>query len=377
MWLPSHKLPHVAKAVKNFGEPELDQAGLKPKKIPITGTLGEILVKSMENLTGLITYYIAKSWACKREDFVFDLVPQLQAAVDSLKGATPPDRKLLDAIGNALKSQPVDWLKQVKDDDCYMYYPMSARPNDTVGLMIAEVNRLWIKPELKATNLRPFNILFSHLNPSKKWIERAEVVASEYASAMYLCGAEQRKWEKENPGKKVPRIIKERRLSSQKNVVKYYEGILDHLTPEQRMMAVAAFWECKHRANKTGIPNPQAKEHEDRVGFSTNICFLLGIEQICEQLQELRIDALNIVGRAFSDFRNHIFKGEMIVMRIESGVGSDGKHYFIAKSNDYSIGVIPVRDTPPIKLDEEMVVHLHTRFDKIGHPTYNEAYIVK
>lgn len=379
MWLPASKLPHVAQAVKAFGEPDLDQAELKSncKKIPIEGTLGEILVKSMQNLTGLITYYIAKSWACKREDFVFKLVPQLQAAVDSLKGATPPDKKLLDAIGRSLKLSQVDWLKQTKDNDCYLYYPMSSRPNDTVGLMIAEVNKLWVKPELKATNLRPFNVLFSHLNPSEKWIKRAEVVCSEYASAMYLCGSEQRRWEKENPGKKVPKIIAERYSAMTKHVVSHYECILDHLTPEQRMMAVAAFWECKHRANKTGIPDPQAKEHEDRVGFSTNICFLLGTEQICKQLQELRIDSLNIVGRTYSDFRNHIFKGEMIVMKIESGIGSDGKHYFIAKSNDYSIGVVPVRDTPPIKLEEEMVVHLHTRFDKVGHPTYNEAYIVK
>ena len=377
MWLPSHRLPNVAKAIKAFGEPDLDQAGLKPKKIPITGTLGEILVKSMENLTGLITYYIAKSWACKREDFVFQLVPQLQAAVDSLKGATPPDKKLLDAIGNALKPERVDWLKQTKDNDCYLYYPMSSRPNDTVGLMIAEVNKLWVKPELKATNLRPFNVLFSHLNPSEKWIARAEAVCSDYASAMYLCGAEQRRWEENNPGKKVPKIIEERYSSMRKHVVSHFECFLDHLTLEQRMMAVAAFWDVKHRANKTGIPDPNAKEHQDRVGFSTNICFLIGIEQICEQLQELRIDTLNIVGRTYSDFRNHIFKGEMIVMKIESGIGSDGKHYFIAKSNDYSIGVVPVRDTPPIKLEEEITVHLHTRFDKVGHPTYNEAYVVK
>lgn len=377
MWLPASKLRNVAKAVKAFGEPDLDQAGLKPKKIPIEGSLGEILVKSMENLTGLITHYIAKSWACNCEDFVTQLVPQLQAAVDSLKGATPPDRKLLDAIGNALKSQRVDWLKQTKDGDCYLYYPMSSRPNDTVGLMIAEVNKLWVKPELKATNLRPFNVLFSHLNPSRKWIERAEVVSAEYSSAMYAAGLEQRRWEESNPGKRVPRIIKERRLSSQKDICKYYEGLLDHLPPAQKMKAVAAFWDVKHRNNKTGIPNPQAKEHEDKVGFSTNICFLLGIEQICGQLQELRIDTLNIVGRTYSDFRNHIFKGEMIVMKIESGIGNDGKHYFIAKSNNHSIGVVPIRDTPPIKYGEEIVVHLHTRFDKVGHPTYNEAYVVK
>lgn len=377
MWLPASKLPNVAKAVKAFGEPDLDQAGLKPKKIPIEGSLGEILVKSMENLTGLITYYIAKSWACKREDFVFQLVPQLQAAVDSLKGATPPDKKLLNAIGSALKPERIDWLRQTKDNECYLSYAMSSRPNDTVGLMIAEVNKLWVKPELKATNLRPFNVLFSHLNPSENWIKRAEVVCSDYASAMYLCGAEQRRWEKDNPGKKVPKIIEERYSSMRKHVVSHFESLLDHLSPEQRMMAVAAFWECKHRANKTGIPDPQAKEHQDRVGFSTNICFLLGIEQICKQLQTLRIDTLSIVGRTYSDFRGHIFRGETIVMKIEAGIGSDGKHYFIAKSNDYSIGVVPVRDTPPIKLEEEMVVHLHTRFDKVGHPTYNEAYVVK
>lgn len=377
MWLPASTLPNVAQAVKNFGEPDLDQAKLKPKKIPIEGTLGQILVKSMENLTGLITYYIAKSWACKREDFVFQLVPQLQAAVDSLKGATPPNRKLLDDIGNALKSERVDWLKQVKNDDCYMYYQMSSRPNDTVGLLVAEINKFWVYPELKATNLRPFNILFSHLNPSKKWIERAEVVSSEYSSAMYAAGLEQRKWEEDNPGKRVPRIIKERRLSSQKDICKYYEGILNHLPPTQRMMAVASFWDAKHRNNKTGIPNPQAKEHEDRVGISTNICFLLGIEQICEQLKTLKIDKLNIVGRLYSDFREIVFKGEAIVMKIESGIGDDGKHYFIAKSNGYSIGVVPVKDTPPIKLGDEITVHLHTRFDKVGHPSYNEAYVVK
>ena len=64
-------------------------------------------------------------------------------------------------------------------------------------------------------------------------------------------------------------------------------------------------------------------------------------------------------------------------MKIESGLGDDGKHYFIAKSNGYSIGSVPVKTHPVVKLDEEVVVHLHTRFDKVGHPSYNEAIVVK
>jgi hypothetical protein len=143
------------------------------------------------------------------------------------------------------------------------------------------------------------------------------------------------------------------------------------------MLAVASFWDARHRSNKTGIPNPQSNDAEERHGFSTNICFLLGMKEICEQLQTLRMDTLSILGRSYSDFRDHIFKGEMVVIKIEPGLGDDGKNYFIARSNGYSIGVVPVTSTPPIKLEQEMIVYLHTRYNKRNLPSFNEAIIVK
>lgn len=377
MWLPSARLPHVAEAVKCFGEPSLDQAGLKPKKIPLQGSLGEVLVKSMKNLTGLITYYIAKSWACKREDFVQELVPQLQAAVDSLKGATPPDERLLNSIGNALKFQRVEWLRQVKDNECYLYYPMPPRANDTIGLLIANVNQLWVRPEFKATNLRAFQPLFSHYNPNALWVKRAEERAKEYGNAMYSAGEEIRKWKVDNPNKKVPRLLAERALSRRKSIMEYYEGILSHLPLEQKRAAVAAFWMARHKANMTGIPDPTSKDEEKRKGFSTNVCFLVGTDIICNELQTLRMNSVPLIGRQYSDFRDHIFKGECVSIKIESGLGSDGKHYFLARSNGYTLGAVEIRRCPPIKVEEgEFNAFLHTRFDKVGHPSYNEAIII-
>lgn len=376
MWLPARRLPNIANAVKSFGEPNLDQGKLKPEKKKLEGTLGEMLVKSMKNLTGLITYYIAKSWACKREDFVIQLVPQLQAAVDSLKGATPPDEKLIEEIGNALKFQKVEWLRQVKDNDAYLYYPMTPRSNDTIGLLVANVNQLWIKPEFKATNLRAFQPLFSHHNPNALWIKRAEERATEYGKAMYAAGEEIRRWKINNPNKRVPRLLEERALSLRKSIMEYSEGILSHLPYEQKQIAVAAFWMARHKANITGIPDPTSSDPEKQKGFSTNICFLVGLDVICNSLQALRMNSIPLIGRQYSDFRDHIFKGECVSIKIESGLGSDGKHYFLAKSNGYTVGAVEIRRCPPIKIEEgEFSAFLHTRFDKVGHPSYNEAII--
>lgn len=377
MWLPSSKLPHVAQAVKDFGEPNLNQAGLKPEKKKLQGTLGQMLVKSMKNLTGLITYYIAKAWACKREDFVIQLVPELQAAVDSLKGAAPPNEGLIEQIGRALKFHKVEWLRQVKDNECYLYYPMTPRSNDTIGLLVANVNQLWLKPEFKATNLRAFQPLLSHYNPDALWVKRAEQRGMEYGAAMFAAGEEIRKWESKNPGKKVPRLLAERAVSRRKSIMDFYEGILSHLPYEQKQIAVSAFWLARHKANITGIPDPTSNDTERRNGFSTNVCFLVGIDVICDELQTLRMTSIPLIGRQYSDFRDTIFKGECVSIKIESGLGSDGKHYFLAKSNGYTVGAVEVRKCPPIKMEEgEFNAFLHTRFDKIGHPSYNEAIVI-
>lgn len=378
MWLPASRLPNIAREVKAFGEPA-DQAGLKPKKVPITGTLGQIIVKSMSNLTGLITYYIAKSHACQQEDFVMQLVPQLQAAVDSLKGATPPDINLIKSIGSQLKSESVDWLKQVKEQNCYVYYPMTQRSSDTIGMLIGEVNKFWIKPEILATNLRSFQPIFSHYNPPEKWIERAEKVASEYSQAMHEAGREIRDWLQSHRSKKIPRIVEERASTMRRSIMSYYEGILSHLPEEQRVIAVSAFWLARHKSNDSGIPDPTSQDKEKRKGYSTHICFLVGLDMICNELQSLRLNKLPLVGRQYSDFKDTIFQGELTVLKIVSTTDDKGNHSFVAKSEDgKSIGLVGIKSCPPINLDKESVkAYLHTRFDKAGNPSFTEAVIVE
>lgn len=353
MWLPASKLPNIAIAVKGFGEPSIDQAGIKPKKNPLTGTLGEIAVMSMSNDTGLITWLIAKAWALGKEKFVNQLVPQLQAAVDSLKGATPPDQQLLKSIAVAMKHEQVAWLNEYKGG-VYLSNPISDDGRgDTISRLIREVNQFWSAPEFRVSKLSVFAPLFPL--PKANWLERAKQVCKQYSAAMWEAGKEEAQYEK------VPRHIADACDAKRKSVIaRFAETLAKCDTPEKRMGAVSAFWHSRHNCNSPD-------QH------SAYICFLVGLPEICQQLQELRITKLHILGKRWSDYPDAVFKGETIALRL---VPHTNNYLFAQDKDNKFLGCLSVNDSPLFLQDVWFEAEVYTRFDKRNQPMYNELILL-
>jgi hypothetical protein len=359
-WLPAHELPVIADAIKAFGEPSIDQAGIKPKKVPLVGTLGEIAVKSMANDTGRITDLIAKCWAVGREDLVNQLVPQLQAAVDSLKGATPPDQELLKNIAITLKNKYGDiaWLKQRKDEGVYLTDSISDDGRgDTISRLVREVNQFWTKPELRMSKLSIFAPLFP--TPDPRWLNRANQVCKDYGLGMWQASREEQQYK--DADKPVPRHIADACASKRKAVVSRFEEALANCkTPEQRMGAAAAFWHSRHNCNS----NDQ---------HSAYICFLAALPEICERLKELHLTKLHILGKCWSDYPDAVFQGDVIPLRL---VPHKNNYLFAQDKDGKYLGCLSVNDSPLFLQDVWFEGEVRTRFDKRNRPMYNEVILV-
>lgn len=360
MWLPASKLPNVAIAVKEFGESSVDQAGIKPKKNPLAGTLGEIAVKSMSNDTGRITDLIAKSWAVGREDFVNQLVPELQAAVDSLKGATPPDQELLKSIAITLKKEYGDiaWLKMRKLERIYVKYAITDDGRmDTISRLVREVNQFWSVPEFRESKLSVFAPLF--VMPDPDWLERGKLRCREYSQGMAIANAEKRKYIQANES--VPRHIEDACAAKCKAVREEFEHLLDRCKSRQeRLQAVAAIWHSLHNCN--------SKDQH-----STSLAFLVGLPEICEALQELRITKLHILGKRWSDYPDAVFQGETMPLKL---VPHTNNYLFAQDREGKFLGCLSVNDSPMFLQDVEFEAAIYTRFDKKNQPMYNEVILL-
>lgn len=360
MWLPTSHLPNIAAAVREFVEP-VDQGSIKPKKIPLTGTLGEIAVRSMKNDTGLITWLIAKSWALGKEGCVNQLVPQLQAAVDSLKGAAPPDQALLDRISGAILKDNVSWLKEYKENSPYLTRPISEDGRtDTVSRLVKEVNSLWIPLSFKQSNLRCFTFLFPE--PEKAWLERAILRIDQYNKGMTQVNSTANIYAYQ--GRVIPKYVAEGCKRNRRQVLANTSTLLDKCNPKQKFKAVSAFWHAKHTCNSTD----QA---------SATIVFLVGLDEICRQLQELQITTIPLYSKQWTDYPDHSFSGELMGLKLVSVKNPVTQQdcYAAFTQDSKVLGCLLVNQCPPILLDIWFESFLYTRYDKKNMPSRVDAVV--
>lgn len=335
-WIPVSRLPNVAKAITEWGEPPMDQAGIKPKKVALQGSLGEIAVMSMSNDTGLITWLIAKSWALGKEDYVNQLVPQLQAAVDSLKGAMPPDQKLINKISRSVQGQDISWLtnhKVICDQ-----IPEDGR-TDTISLLVAEINKFRVAPGFRTIKLSAFLPMFD--TPDIRWIERATKRIDEYKkdmASLYSSGCASH--------------------TDTLSIQDKYQRMLSNIPDTQRHTVAAAFWHSAH-SKTTG---------------TASICFALFCDEICEALQTLRLTQMRLIGRKDSDYSDRIFDGERIALQLVEKAGSK---YAVAIDNHSKVlGFLAESDCAFPKdgwIDVLFEGLAYTRFDKNGRAAYTEV----
>ena len=339
-WLPISEMPNVAEAIKAFPAPPAEAE--KPPKNALQGTLGKIALMSMDNLTGLVTWLIAKASALGNEKIIYQLVPQLQAAVDSLKGATPPDAALIDKLGEQMKYQTVSWLKEHKDPNLFIKYPFSVTGRtDTVSCLVDEISKLWIPPAHKTSNKSSFLPLFG--KPRQKYFDRACTISKEYNQA--IGKALQPKFQYIVNKKPVPLSVEDKVSEDLSNILNYYRDTLSKkkCTPEQKLEAAAAFWYAYHWQNS---------EH------STSLCFTVALDEICLQLTKLRINEFTLVkpGTAYSET---IWQGEHLIFRLVE----DGQYVNAYDVDDQLVGGLPLSQYPPVLINVWCEGNIYTKFD--------------
>jgi hypothetical protein len=134
-------------------------------KVALTGSLQQIAINSMNDITGVVASLLGRARAIGAELIVLDipkegemriidfLSQELQIAVDSLKSAYPNNQDGLKVVKEFLDKSGADiqWLKDLKSDDCYFTRPCLVNNNltDTVTRIVSLVNSYYRQPNLK------------------------------------------------------------------------------------------------------------------------------------------------------------------------------------------------------------------------------------
>lgn len=360
-WKLAADLPNVAAAIRNFGVCLADGIQIKPNKQALTGSLGEIAVLSMGNQTGMITYLIAKAWATGNEHLVFNakrptrgLLYQLQSAVDMLKGAAPPDAKLLKAISKSMKKEQVLWLRQYKlPDICYKEYFADSNQEDTISLMVSAVGEYWQPFALRAGNIRSFQGLFDKPT-DKRYVEKARIRSEQYVKSLGAVLAPAAPYR--GGSKPVPKHIEANVSSSLKNLRTEYENLLANCDDAQALQAMSAFWHIHHQSNG----NAETSSDRTRVSQS-GLVFLIGIDVICERLGELRLNWLDVVGRDKSDLPEQVWNGELLHVSIVPEPGQ--KYPLVLDWQGRRIGFLSKASSPDLGFGD-YVISLKTQFNR-------------
>jgi hypothetical protein len=345
-WLPASKLPNIAAAIKAVGSPLKEQP--KPKKIPLQGTLGQIATKSMSNETGLITWLIAKCHALGWEEAVEKLVPELQAAVDSLKGATPPDQKLISSISIAIKGQTVAWLAEYKKQACckVVYFTDDNR-EDTISKLVREVGRFWKPMEARTTSLTTFLPIAN--TPDSRWLERAREVCNEYRTEISALYAKLHNYEI------VPLAVQKRHDEMIKALFSRYRAKFAHLTPEQREKAFDAFWTAQHNSDEG----------------TASLSFVCFADVLGSRLSELRINTIRLSTKYATDPCAIFAQRKMYIT-----ISELDRYYAAHDSMGNVIGGLIVNSCPPIFLGKQILVELSTRYNKQNQPSWIDATVI-
>lgn len=164
----SSAYPNMRNAIAAFEQSPIVK---KFPKVALKGTLQEVAVNSMNDITGIVSSLMGKARSARAENIVLMIPPggaqpnpiemkiidflsqELQIAVDSIKSAYPNNKPGLDAVQAFLSSQGADipWLGDLKHPDCYKKRPCLVKGDaiDTVSRIIQLVNSYWKSPDLK------------------------------------------------------------------------------------------------------------------------------------------------------------------------------------------------------------------------------------
>lgn len=291
--IKSSAYPAIANEIRNFSDtPNVD----KLPKVALTGSIQQIAINSMSDLTGVVANLLGRMRVANAENVVLLIPPggkqtkpkefriidflsqELQIAVDSLKSAYPNNEPGLAAVTDYLNSIKAEapWLKDFKDQACYQDRPCAVDPEspDTVSRVVRLVNSYWRAPDLVVdSSPRSYeSVLFGDVPHAPEQLDYALKHRQDYRESM----AKAIQWkEQENDNTRIREIAQATKLSKEK--------ILNATNRSGQTYSleswVSAYWKAAHQA-ETG---------------DAGLVFMIFADEIVDKLKNAEASSIKVV----------------------------------------------------------------------------------
>jgi hypothetical protein len=259
----SSAYPAIAEAIREFSDtPNVD----KLPKVALSGSLQEIAIRSMNDLTGVVASLLGRARAANAENAVL-LIPaggmqkepkefriidflsqELQIAVDSIKSAYPNNKNGLDFVAAELDKLGAEapWLQGFKDPDTYRSKtcPVSVTSMDTVSRVVRLVNSYFRAPDLKedSTPRTYEKILFGDVPYASEQLTYALKHRQEYRQDFQKAIA----WRDENDNDNtLIREVAQKHKASKEKILNATSTSGKSYSPQSW---VSAYWAAAHQA---------------------------------------------------------------------------------------------------------------------------------
>lgn len=199
----ANNYPSIRDAIAQFDQSPVTE---KLPKIAKLGTLQQIAVGSMNDITGIVSSLLGRAKALEvhyhileipafppyqpqsEERRIIDFLSQeLQIAVDSIKSAYPNNTVGLNIVTSyldAIEKDGIPWLKDFKNPDCYRNRPCAVKPDatDTISRLVQLVNSYFKTPSLQVkSDARDYvDTLFKDYQPTQFQLNYAKQHRTQY-----------------------------------------------------------------------------------------------------------------------------------------------------------------------------------------------------
>jgi hypothetical protein len=129
---------------------------VKTRRASSWDKLPQVAMHNVDNMVGLITYFIAQACAMRRLDLTDALALELQVAVDKFKYDLEHDQEKIEEISEELKSTA--WLQDRRSRPAFYSRPLEVDEDatDTISYLARQVSSAWESPSLRAAPIQEF-----------------------------------------------------------------------------------------------------------------------------------------------------------------------------------------------------------------------------
>ena len=271
--IKADRYPGLRATIANFDRPP---TVAKFPKVALPGTLQQIAIRSMSDLTGVVASLLGRARAVNAEQQVLLIPPggeqrepmemriieflsqELQIAVDSLKSAYPNNENGIRAVTEYLNSIGAEapWLRDFKNESCYYDRPCNVDPDaiDTVSRIVQLVNSYYRAPSIGSdSSPRSYqNVLFNDVPHTEEQYNYALSERDRYRQEMGNADAIAQR-EGGDDAYIVKQLASEYKKQVANNFRERKTEVYEIVSPRSRekyppMSWVSAYWKASHQA---------------------------------------------------------------------------------------------------------------------------------